>query len=140
MVALLNNIHGYFILRTVNNTFNSKFYFVIRLITELALLYISICIVTGRQITFEKLAGISKADALYKRARFFTLIIDFFSIIECIFLLASARKLIKTKRRTNINELREGTAYGAVGASSRPYTEVLDSSQRRSVNGDTTNI
>lgn len=48
VVAFLNNFHGYFTLRTVNNTFNSKFFFFIRVLVQLAVFYLTVMIYQQR--------------------------------------------------------------------------------------------
>ena len=55
IVALLNNIHGYFILKTTQKTFNSKSYFIIRILLQLIVWYVGIAIVLGKNFKWHSI-------------------------------------------------------------------------------------
>jgi hypothetical protein len=70
VIGLLNNIHSYFILRTVEKTFSSKFYFLGRSILQIAILYTGITLILDRNLKFQELSD-PDTDKLYKRLRFY---------------------------------------------------------------------
>lgn len=108
MLGLGNNFHGYFIMKTIEGTFNSKCYFIVRVILQLAIIYTGVCIYKGKNMTWESLDISAATDNLYKRARFYTTILIIISMIVCGLVIYSARKLIAVKIRTHTDLVRSG--------------------------------
>jgi len=119
VVSLLNNIHGYFILQTVDSTFNSKFYFFIRVFIQLCLFYLGVMIYQKRQFIIYLLQNVpvNGSDELFRRSRFYTVLLLAISVFVGTHVIYSARNQIKIKRRTEINAIRTGAGYGAGYAS-----------------------
>lgn len=108
MVGLGNNFHGYFVMKTIEGTFNSKCYFIVRLLLQMAILYTGVCIFQGKSMSWELLPLEPAEDKLYKRTRFYTSILMVVSMLVCGFVIYSARKLLKVKFRTLLNLVRSG--------------------------------
>ena len=108
MLGLGNNFHGYFIMKTIEGTFNSKCYFIVRVFLQVAILYTGVCIFLGKSMSWESLQLQPADDKLYKRARFYTSILMAISMIVCGFVIYSARKLIKVKLTTHTDLVRSG--------------------------------
>ena len=117
VVALLNNIHGHYIMRTVESSFNTKFYFITRFLVECVIVYVAICLLLGKNLTWEPVDvnnPNNNSKELYDRAQFYTDIILGVSIMLFILVIASAKKLIKIKRNTQSDAIRQGAGYGAM--------------------------
>ena len=96
-IALANNIHGYFILRTTESTFNSKFYFIIRVFLQLGIFYTGISLMMKRNFKWQPINP-DPTDALIEKVSFYVTIILVFSLIVGIFVSYSAVKLIGEKK------------------------------------------
>jgi hypothetical protein len=113
LFGLGNNFHGYFIMKTIEGTFNSKLYFIVRVFLQLVIIYTAVCIFLGKNMSWESLSLTKDTDPLYKRARFYTTILATISIIVCSFVIYSARKLIKVKVSTHTDLVRSGVGYNS---------------------------
>lgn len=103
LVGLLNNIHGHFIMRTVEGTFNTKFFFFTRFMIQCLLIYICACLFLGKELTLgPNLPNphSTTASTLYKRADFYSDFLLVISIIVFGFVICSAVKLIRIKKNT----------------------------------------
>jgi tetrahydromethanopterin S-methyltransferase subunit D len=52
VIAVFNNIHGHNILRTTEGSFNTKFYFFTRFVLQCAVIYVCVCLISGRNLTW----------------------------------------------------------------------------------------
>jgi hypothetical protein len=110
VVAVINNIHGYYTLNTTEGTFNTKCFFIVRMLLQLFIIYISVVLIIGRDFAFSKLQ-IREGDELYTRLKVYSGIIVTFSTIIGVVLIAFARKLMDVKEKTQGEFIRAG--YGA---------------------------
>ena len=100
VLGIGNNIHGYFIMKTIEKTFNSKCYFITRILVELVIVYTGLCMILGRNYTWEPLVYYEKTESLYKRVRFYTYALLGISVLVGSLVMYSARKLIKIREKT----------------------------------------
>ena len=99
IVAILNNLHGYYILNTTEGTFNSKCFFIVRILLQLIVIYISVILITGRDLVWNDLQ-ISESDKVYPRLKIYDGIIVSVGTVICVILIMFARKLIEVKQKT----------------------------------------
>lgn len=52
LIALLNNIHGHYIMRTIEGSFNTKFFFFTRFLIECVIIYLCICLFAKKELTW----------------------------------------------------------------------------------------
>jgi len=109
VLTVLNNIHGYFIMNTTEGSFNSKFFFIVRILLQLFIIYISVVGMLGKDFAFKDL-NIREGDGLYTRLKVYSVIIVTFSTIIGTVLIIFARKLIDVKEKTQGDFIRAGNA------------------------------
>lgn len=100
VLGIGNNIHGYFIMKTIEKTFNSKCYFITRILVQLIIVYTGLCMILGKNYTWEDVVYYESQENLYKRVRFYTYVLLGVSVVVGSLVMHSARKLIKIREQT----------------------------------------
>ena len=91
---------------TTAGSFNTKFYFVIRCVLQVAYVYISLTLVCDRDLKWSSVLKIDKDSNEITTLRIILAVVAVFSCVVYVFLLVNATRRLKVQRRTEFDKIR----------------------------------